>query len=166
MKKTLLTNMFWLILLIFGAAFPASAQEENPNPNQNFDQNKRPVRILEELGLTREQIQQIRRINAQRKPLMQEAQRQLREANRNLDAAIYSDTADEEDIKAKMKEVQLAQAEVTKVKTLTEVLIRKVLTPEQLEKFRNLRQRMMQRQNNQTNQPNRLNNRNPQRQNQ
>ncbi|HVE59927.1 MAG TPA: hypothetical protein VNB22_24150, partial [Pyrinomonadaceae bacterium] len=43
---------------------------------------------------------------------------------------------------------QIAQSELLKERTLTEYLIRKVLTPEQLVKFRDLREQIRQRINN------------------
>lgn len=143
MKASL--KIFFLILLTTVLPVAVAAQDETPTDAKNTDRPNAQVRMLAELGLTREQIQQIRRINAERKPLIADAQIRLREANRELDRAIYSETASEDDIKLKMKDAQLAQAEVIKVRTMTEYLIRRVLTPEQLEKFRQLRERMMQR---------------------
>lgn len=143
MKRTLISN----ILLALGAALflsiGASAQDENTQTPANVRPNQQ-VRIMRELNLTQQQVQQIRRINVERKPLIQQAQMKLRQANRALDAAIYADDVNEEVIRERMKDVALAQAEVTRVKTFTEVLIRKVLTPEQLGKFRELRERLMQ----------------------
>ena len=130
-------------------------ENQNPNPNQTV----RPFKIFEELGLTPEQIQQIRRINQERKPIMQEVQQKLREATRNLDLAIYADITNEDDIKSRMKDMQLAQAEVIRVRTLTEYQIRKVLTPEQLIKFRQLREQLMQRMEELKNRKNQDNNR-------
>ena len=97
--------------------------------------------LLKELGLTPEQVQQIRRMNQARRPLMENAVRRLREANRSLDMAIYADTLNEEDVAARMKEFQLAQAEVAKLRFRGELELRKVLTSEQLGKFRQLRER-------------------------
>ena len=130
-------------------------ENQTPNPNQTV----RPFKIFEELGLTPEQIQQIRRINQERKPIMQEVQQKLREATRNLDLAIYADITNEDDIKSRMKDMQLAQAEVIRVRTLTEYQIRKVLTPEQLIKFRQLREQLMQRMEELKNRKNQDNNR-------
>ncbi len=150
MKRTLINrSLISLAALILGSV-SIFAQEETPQTTPGADKPVRQVRILQELGLTREQIQQIRRINVQRRPLMQESQQNLRLANRALDLAIYSETATEDDIREKMKAVQLAQAEQIKVRTFTEYQIRRVLTPEQLEKFRQLRERMMNRQDSKT----------------
>jgi Spy/CpxP family protein refolding chaperone len=145
-----------------------NAQEQTPE-NKGFTEVNRPTRLLQALNLTGEQIQQIRRINAARRPIMQEAQQRLRLANRNLDQAIYADEPNEELVKERAKEASLAQAEVIKERTITEFMIRKVLTPEQLQKFRELREKLQQqRQNMQENQQQRQNQprRNANRQNQ
>ncbi len=127
------------LLLVSGTAF---AQD---SPGDNFVRETRDQGIrqnfLRELGLNREQIQQIRLLNSKRAPLMQEAQKNVREANRNLDQAIYSDSIDENLIQLRLQEVQKAQGEVFKIRAMSEFEVRKILTPEQLTKFRELRDR-------------------------
>jgi Spy/CpxP family protein refolding chaperone len=155
MRKLRLFSLI-VTLFVFGLAIAETrAQEEMPPEEQRppLERVRRP-NLLEELGLSREQIQQIRRINQARRPLMQEAQQRFREANRALDMAIYADSPNDADVQARMKDVQLAQAEVIKIRTQSEFAIRKVLTPEQLVKFRELRERFMRRMENRQNQPN------------
>ena len=96
--------------------------------------------LLSELSLSQEQLEAIRRMNRERRPLMEEATRRLREANRGLDMAIYADTLNEVDVAARLKEFQSAQAEVASLRFRGELELRKVLTPEQLNKFRVLRE--------------------------
>jgi len=142
MKKIHFLSLIFTFLLTALAVSSVAAQVED-----DFQQPKRaarPFRIMQELDLTSEQIQQIRRINQARRPIMQDAARRWRMANRDLDAAIYADDSTEEQIKELMRAAQNAQAELFKERTLTEYLIRKVLTPEQLVKFRRLRQRVRQ----------------------
>lgn len=108
-----------------------------PNAQRPGDKNG----LLRELGLTREQFQTIRRMNQERKPIMEAAHKRLDEANRSLDEAIYADTLNEGEIEARMKEVQLAQADMVKLRFTNELAVRKILTPEQLVKFRELREK-------------------------
>jgi Spy/CpxP family protein refolding chaperone len=132
-----------LLFIIFASlmfSFAAVAQDIQPTP-QN-DPPKRP-NLLQELGLSPEQVQLIRKLNQAQKPKMELAQRNFRQARKALDEAVYAEEFIETDVQAKNKAVQLAQAEITKLKTETEVGIRKVLTPEQLVKFRELRQRLI-----------------------
>ena len=152
-----------MFLLAVLAVSNVSAQETEQN--ENPQQVKRPFQLFQELGLSPEQIQQIRRINQERRPIMQEAARRWRQANRDLDLAIYGDNSTEEQIKELLKTAQLAQADLLRERSQTEYLIRKVLTPEQLVKFRNLRQQLMeQRQNQRRNMRNPENSENPQQQ--
>jgi Spy/CpxP family protein refolding chaperone len=72
---------------------------------------------------------------------MEAALNRLREANLALDAAIYADSVDEEVFEARLKDQQLAQAEVARLRFTSELAVRKILTPDQLTRFRDLRQR-------------------------
>jgi Spy/CpxP family protein refolding chaperone len=107
---------------------PSPAAEQRPN-------------LLQELGLSQEQVQAVRRINQQRKPVEQAARRRFQEAQRALNMAIYGDDVNDADVQAKLTEFQTAQAELARIKFTNELAVRKVLTPDQLIKFRELRRR-------------------------
>jgi len=107
---------------------PAAGRQQEPRFN-----------LLRQLGLSREQIRKIRRMNQARKPLIAAAQQNFREASRLLDAAIYADVVNEEDVRARLKDVQLAQAELVRIRSMDELAVRRILTAEQLVKFRELR---------------------------
>jgi Spy/CpxP family protein refolding chaperone len=127
-----------------------SAQEvKTPEPQpQAARPSDRPsdlrANFLHSLGLSDEQIQLIRQINIARKPLMQDAQKHLRDASRALDAAIYADQVVDADVEARLKDVQTAQSEVSRIRYQNELAIRRVLTPDQLLRFRELRQKFEQ----------------------
>jgi Spy/CpxP family protein refolding chaperone len=147
---------FKILSIVFAAMGAAvlvgsvSAQEvRTPEPQPQAAQTSdrpRDVRanFLHSLGLSDEQIQQVRQINIARKPLMEGAQKRLREANRALDAAIYADQVVDADVDARLKDVQTAQAEVSRIRYQNELAIRRVLTPDQLVRFRELRQKFEQ----------------------
>ena len=122
---------------------PAYSQDDPPPDEIAGDGRPRMQRpnLLAELGLSREQIQQIRRMNQERRPFMQEAQRRMRDANRNLDMAIYGDAVSDAEFQARLKEFHSAQAELARLRFEGELSVRKVLTPEQLIRFRELRRR-------------------------
>jgi Spy/CpxP family protein refolding chaperone len=124
-----------------GSAFSQDGAVDGPpdaRPDDRFPDMR--MNMLRQLGLSRPQIQEIRLINMRRKPLMDAAQKQFHDANRRLDEAIYSDSYQENDVAARIKDVQLAQNEITKLRFESEIAIRKVLTPDQLNRFRELRQ--------------------------
>jgi len=147
MKKFNLLSLIFTALLLTFFFSTVSAQEESPSslaPKQNLNQARRP-NLLAELDLSPDQIRQIRLINREKQPLIREAKQRVEEANRNLDAAIYSDVADEAGIKIRLKEEQTARAELSKLKALTEYEVRKTLNPAQLVKFREVRERFRER---------------------
>ena len=142
-------TLFFVASIFFLAAtsFAQDAKVPGTPETQHTDMNRpRDMRadFLHRLGLSAEQIEQIRQINVARKPLMDEAQKRLREANRSLDAAIYADQVNDADVDARLKLVQAAQAEVGEIRFRNELAIRRVLTPEQLTRFREMRQRFEQ----------------------
>jgi Spy/CpxP family protein refolding chaperone len=117
------------------------AEVQQPGPNQPPDGR---ANLLRQLGLSQEQIQQIHRIQAERGPMIREAQRRFREANRALDEAIYADEVNDAEVQARLKDVQTAQADVQRQRYMNELAVRRVLTAEQLVRFRELRDRFEQ----------------------
>jgi Spy/CpxP family protein refolding chaperone len=140
MKRVILHILF-LIAVTALAQVASFSQNAAQKPADQPQQTDVRGNALAQLGLTMPQMQQIRRINQSRKPVMEQAQMRLRDANRALDEAIYGDSIDEAQVLARLKEFQLAQAEVGRIRFTNELAIRKVLTPEQLVKFRAIRQR-------------------------
>ena len=131
--RKLTLSLLTMAVLTLGAL----AQERIPDP-QATPQDEKP-NLLHQLGLTPDQTRQVRQLNQQRKPMMEEAQRRVRAANQALDAAIYADNVDENDVKARLNELQQAQFEVARIRFTNELAIRKILTAEQLGHFRELR---------------------------
>ena len=129
--------MLMLALSVVGIV----AQDGQPPESASQFAPQRP-NLLEHLGLSQDQIRQIRLLNRERKPLMDAAQQRLREANRALDMAIYGDEVDEAAVQARLKEFQAAQGEVAGLRFRSELALRKILTPEQVVRFRNLRARL------------------------
>lgn len=144
-----LSNMRFLFVVLLALLFatfaigqdkPATAPVvEEPKPAERGGDLR--MDILKQLGLSREQVQQIRRANIERKPLFDAAQTKLREANKALDQAIYADLVNEQDVQARLRDVQLAQADLIRVRFMNELTIRRILTPDQLMRFREIRQR-------------------------
>src|SRR5689334_10549981 len=143
----LLSPKIYLVFLLMLTCFGVVAAQDNPPaggpPPEGAQQPKRP-NLLMILGLSPEQQQAVRRINQQRKPLMEAAMTRLRAANQALDEAIYADSPDETVFQARLKELHAAQAEVAKLRFRSEFEVRKILTPDQLARFRELRRRFQQ----------------------
>lgn len=141
--RSLSPKLLVIGLLAVCFTWTVRGQDEDPaDIAANFADRPARPNLLEALGLTPDQIRQIRAMNRERKPVMEAAQQRLREANRTLDAAIYGDTLDESEVQARLAAFMQAQAEVARIRFQSEVQLRKILRPEQLTKFRMLRARM------------------------
>ena len=140
-RRLLSPKLLFAIAAIF--AFPAFiySQDGPPPPRDQRPRNADRPNLLTQLGLSPEQVQQFRRLNAEHRPQMNEAQRRMREANRELDMVIYADTVSESLVNTKLKAFQDAQAEITRLRFGNELAIRKILTQEQLVRFREMRRR-------------------------
>jgi Spy/CpxP family protein refolding chaperone len=132
-----------LLTSLAAVAFSAAVfgQEGPPPMDGQRPPNNRPD-ILSQLGLSTDQIQQFRRLNAEHRPMMNEAQKHVRDATRDLDMAIYADVVNEDLVREKLKVFQAAHAEVNRLRFANELAIRKILTLEQLQRFREFRRRM------------------------
>jgi len=134
-----------------GLAGAVAAQDNKaPEPQPDTPQanaNRPPENqgdLFRQLGLSVEQLQQIRHIKQEQRPLMDEAQKHFREANHALDEAIYADQVNDADFQARLRDVQAAQGEVQRLRFMNELAVRRILTPEQLVRFRELRERFEQ----------------------
>lgn len=144
----------YLLAIVTVGVFAASAFGQNggvsgagpqATPNQMVKvQNDGRQKLLTQLGLSRDQIRQLRMLNQGRRAIMEAAQLRVREATKFLDDEIYNVVLDEADVDAKVKDLQLAQAEITKLRATNEVAVRKILTADQLVRFRELRDRFEQ----------------------
>ncbi len=149
MKTTKYFGLILVLITVFVFAAGITAQSNRitdirtPNAKRPSVSNPPDNRTaaIRQLGLTREQRQQYRKINVERRPLMDEAQKRLRDASRSLDEAIYGDKVSEADVEARLRAFQAAQAEVARIRFMKEFAIRQILTPEQLIRFREMRRR-------------------------
>lgn len=157
MKKFNFSVLIFAALLMLFSVSTGKAQNEfsDSDAPPNAKQTNRPS-LLSELNLSPDQIRQIRIINRENQPQLREAQRRLRDARSDLDQAIYGDNADENLVQSRLRNLHQAQAEVVRLRSTTEFAVRKVLTPDQLVRFRAVRQQYMEQKANQPNlRPNR-----------
>lgn len=138
--RAAVTCGFALALLILCAPH-ASAQNapQQPPPSEETPAAEAATSILSQLNLTAAQVAQMREIREQSVPQARELTRRLNQARRALDESIYSDGTDEALVEQRAREVSEAQAAVVRLRALTELRVRRVLTPEQLQTFRDLR---------------------------
>lgn len=117
-----------LILVLTATTF-AMAQQE---PEITTDP-------IEQLRLTPDQRQAIRRIVADTRIERQSTNLRLREANVALDLALDAEPTDENLIEQRINDVAAAHAAQLRMRIHTEMKIRRILRPEQLATLRRLR---------------------------
>ncbi|HEX8773819.1 MAG TPA: Spy/CpxP family protein refolding chaperone [Pyrinomonadaceae bacterium] len=132
-----------LLLIIFSGASARAQGGDAPQPNE--EERRANVRNrgrrdpLRALNLTVDQLQQIRAIREESKDEWRAIRERLAQAHSALDDAIYADNINEALIAERAREVGVAQAAVARMRSLTELKIRRVLTPEQLNTLRIMR---------------------------
>ncbi|MGH9871595.1 MAG: Spy/CpxP family protein refolding chaperone [Pyrinomonadaceae bacterium] len=112
---------------------PATA----PEPQQGGD-------LIRQLNLTPEQREQIRSIRVNNSSERAAIKEHLDEANRALEEALNSETPDEALVEQRLRDVASAQAAGMRMRILTEIRIRRVLTSEQRKVLRSLQQEAQQ----------------------
>lgn len=130
-----------LALLGFLAAYPVHGQ--TPQQQQAAPETQQgpaggdPIR---QLNLTPEQREQIRSIREHNKQERAQINDRVRDSNRALEEALNSDNPDEAIVDQRVRDVAAAQAAAMRMRILTEVRIRRVLTVEQRNILRSLQQ--------------------------
>lgn len=132
-KKKLIFVGF--IVILSSVAISAQQLTESNSDAQPNRQN----RLIQELGLSQAQVGEIREIRRRTALSLGQARQNFQQAKKELDEAIYADSVSEEDLRLKLRRVSETQAEITKAQALREYAVRKVLRPEQLNRFRELR---------------------------
>lgn len=139
-----LSLLFTIILFASFFSVVYGQSERIDTRNQRLPPNPRP-NLMRELGLSPPQIQQLREVNNEWQPRLRKAQQAFRAAQDELDEAIYLEVLDDAVIEEKMEAVHKTHTEVIKTRTEMQTLTRKILTPEQLLKFRELREQFAKR---------------------
>ncbi len=131
-----------LLVIAFSTSIVAS-QERLVSNARDGRSNVRggQIPIFKHLGLSKEQIQQIRQIDRDSRPQRREAAIRFRQAKKDLDDAIYADVLDRESVQVKLRSFLEAQAQLVKMSRMNEIAVRSVLTSDQLVRFRALRAR-------------------------
>ena len=134
--------------IILSLAATALVLMAAPSYALNADQQQQPgepARLagddpIRELNLSPEQRERIRAIREQLQGERATINQRLREANRALEEALDADNPDESVVEQRLRDVAASQAAAMRMRVLSEVRIRRVLTPEQLITLRTLRQ--------------------------
>jgi Spy/CpxP family protein refolding chaperone len=129
MKHDVRLLLITALLALFGA--PAVHAQQQPAPVPELQQQA-PADAILQLNLSAEQREKIRTIREQTKIERAAINARLRETNLALEAALDADNPDEAVVEQRVRDVAAAQAAAMRMRILTEVKIRRVLTLEQL----------------------------------
>lgn len=127
-----------LLFLCAPRSFAQNAAQQQPS-DEAPAADTTAASLLSQLNLTAAQVAQMREIREQSVPQARELTRRLNQARRALDESIYSDATDEALVEQRAREFSEAQAALVRLRAQTELRVRRVLTPEQLQTFRDLR---------------------------
>lgn len=138
-----------LFLILFNAqalaqggdpAEPPQHDVAAPSPGGRDGVGGRRGDPLRALNLNPDQLREIRAIREQNREEWRAVRHRLAEASRALDEAVYADQINEALIEERAREVGAAQAAVARMRAVTELRIRRVMTPEQLNTLRTMRE--------------------------
>ncbi|MDT5060437.1 MAG: periplasmic protein CpxP/Spy [Acidobacteriota bacterium] len=138
-KRTAATGAMLFVLLLAVSSRQVLAQNPVDAPQGEQAQGNQDSDWRTALNLTPDQMAKIRSIREQNKADGQLIRRRVNQAQRALDQAIYSDNVNEAEIDQRAHELAEAQAAEVRMRATTELNIRRVLTPEQLNTFRTIR---------------------------
>jgi len=141
-NRTLTTRLFGLMILLATSGFTATVfsqtQQTQAGSTDAQQQNTPPVDPIAQLNLTPEQRQEIRSIRENNREERLRVTQQLRAANAALESALNAENPDEAVVEQRVKDVGAAQQAVMRMRILTEIRVRRVLTAEQRATLRSM----------------------------
>ena len=128
----MLKRLSIVTLLMFVSAISAIAQDQ-PSPPAAPAADP-----IQQLNLTPQQRQQIRRLTEETRVERQTTNRRVREANIALNQALDAEPVDDNVVEQRINELAAAQAAQLRMRVNLELRIRRLLYPEQLATLRRL----------------------------
>ncbi|HJX93348.1 MAG TPA: periplasmic heavy metal sensor [Pyrinomonadaceae bacterium] len=135
--RSIVRTLIPIVAIVVLTVTAAAQSPQDPQPNSP-SQGSAPD-LLEQLRLTPEQQQKIRQIQRDTKDERSVIGLRLRESNRALEDALDAEVLDDSLIEQRMQAVSAAQAAQLRLRIQTEVRIRRVLNPDQLAVWHDLR---------------------------
>ncbi len=150
------TSIFTLSILFFVLLAQVQAQQGSAMPGGRRASSLPPLRqeaeplarredynargLLRVLNLSPNQRAELRALREENKVTARTARGRLRQAYRRLNEEIHADNVNEREIEARVQEVGMAHVEVERLRAQVELQIRRLLTPDQLNVLRRMRQ--------------------------
>ncbi|MFN2511050.1 MAG: Spy/CpxP family protein refolding chaperone [Pyrinomonadaceae bacterium] len=134
-KKTILSLVAATCVLVAAPSSLFGAPQQQQTDSQQRPSGNDPIR---ELNLSPEQRERIRAIRQQLQGERATINQRLRETNLALEEALDADNPDESLVEQRLRDVAAAQASAMRLRVLSELRIRRVLTPDQVIMLRTL----------------------------
>jgi Spy/CpxP family protein refolding chaperone len=128
------------VLAVIGYPTAVSTSGQTAQQPSAAPESQQGGDLIRQLNLTPEQREQIRTIRGDKQVERASINRRLRETNLALEEALAADAPDEALIDQRVRELGEAQASVMRMRIMTEIRIRRVLTPEQRTLLKSLQQ--------------------------
>lgn len=141
--KNIMKNIERIIPTVLMSAIvlvAASTQSLAQQPHAEGQQSAPVGDPIRELNLSPEQRERIRGVREEMRDERAAINQRLRETNRALEEVLDSDNPDDAVVDRRLRDLAEAQAASIRMRVLTEIRVRRVLTPEQLATLRTLRQ--------------------------
>jgi Spy/CpxP family protein refolding chaperone len=139
-NRQILTSLAAVAFFIAVPSISGQAVQDQQPGSPMPQQSQRAGDPIRQLNLSPEQLEQIRTIRQQNQKERAAISERVRETNRALQAVLDAESPDEALLEQRMHEASAAQGAAMRMRILTEVRIRKVLTAEQRSTLRTLRQ--------------------------
>ncbi|HEY6120628.1 MAG TPA: Spy/CpxP family protein refolding chaperone [Pyrinomonadaceae bacterium] len=137
--KTTICSKNYLLLLVPAIFLSFSIFAHAQNPSQPADQQPSQGDPISQLNLTPEQRQKIRAITQDNRDERIKVNQRLRAAQVALEETLDADSPSDAVVEERIQELSAAQAAQIRMRALTELKIRSVLTPDQIRTWRSLR---------------------------
>ena len=147
--KQLYNRVMMLLTVLAFSTVPSALGQAGQQTSQPAGQTAEPQQRaiggdpIQQLNLTPEQREQIRSIRENNKTERMTVNNQLREANRALNEALNSENPDEAVVEQRLRDLAAAQAAAARMRVLTEIRVRRVLTKEQRNTLRVLQAQVL-----------------------
>ncbi|PWT94137.1 MAG: hypothetical protein C5B55_03170 [Blastocatellia bacterium] len=125
------------LLVVFITTFAIAGRAQDPQGDTPSPSQQDPI---SQLRLTPEQREKIRAIRLENKDERAAINARVRESNIALEQELDSDNPNEGVIDQRLRDVATAQAASMRMRVMTELKIRRVLSPEQVALWRTIRQ--------------------------
>jgi Spy/CpxP family protein refolding chaperone len=135
--------LLFSVALLSSAVVAVGQETQSGSQQTQTNQTGLPGDPIRQLNLTAEQAEKIRAIREQNREERFAVNQRLRQARRAMNDAITADNASEALIEQRARELAEAQVAATRMNAITQLRIRRVLTPEQLTKLRALQQQAL-----------------------